>query len=59
MSDTAFIAFFIVASFAIGFFSGAITGEYTGRFSERERFLTFCTDQNIPYAKCKEEWERP
>lgn len=56
MSDNAFIAFFIVVSFAIGFFSGAVTGEYTGRFSEREKFLTFCTGQSIPYAKCKEEW---
>ena len=28
-------------------------------YAAREKFLTLCTSQNIPYAKCKEEWEKP
>ena len=59
MSDTGFIAFIVVAAFVTGFMFGGLVGDVTGRHSERERFLTFCPSQSIPYAKCKEEWEKP
>ncbi len=59
MNDNAVVLVLVLASFFIGFFSGGLTGDYTGRNFKRERFMIFCTEQNISYAKCKEEWERP
>lgn len=58
MSDEGFFVFVLVAfGVVIMSISGAI-GHGIGREEAREKFLTFCTEQNIPYAKCKEEWER-
>lgn len=40
-------------------FVGYAVGVDSRQGDVREKFLTFCTSQNIPYAKCKEEWEKP
>lgn len=40
-------------------FVGYAVGANSRQGEVREKFLTFCTSQNIPYAKRKEEWERP
>lgn len=34
----------------------ALLGSIAERQYQYEKFVTFCTEQNIPYAKCKEEW---
>jgi hypothetical protein len=59
MSDTPWFAVCIFLAFVVGFFSGGIGADATAKNYRREKFLTFCTDQNIPYAQCKEEWSKP
>lgn len=49
----------VIAAILIAAFVGYAVGA-DGRLGQaREKFLTFCTSQNLPYAKCKEEWEKP
>lgn len=54
-SDSVLFWFIAVTMLLVGIFAGALAQ----RGDDREKFLTFCTSQNIPYVKCKEEWEKP
>ncbi len=58
MSDATPVVAMIVM-LLLAAFIGLIVGHGSGRDAAREKFLTLCTSQNIPYAKCKEEWEKP
>ena len=49
----------MVTALMLGALAGTGYGSDFEREKAREKFLTFCTSQNIPYAKCKEEWEKP
>lgn len=51
--------FFVALAFIFGGVIGSAVGEGFESRVNRERFLTFCTEQGLPYAKCKEEWEKP
>jgi len=58
-SDSVLFWIVVITAVLVGAFWGALAERYFGREKFLEKFLTFCTEQGLSYAKCKEEWQKP